>query len=103
MCILQLISIILSFLSDAKVIHLMKGINNIFKPKGRLSSKQLKAEEIFHIIEVNTGVENVFVRVSTSLFVFNFSTNLNNMSSLFRVTKAQVIGRKSDPHAHQDL
>jgi hypothetical protein len=44
------------FLSDGKVIHLMKGLNNVFKPKGKQSTKQLKAEEIFHVIEVGVSL-----------------------------------------------
>ncbi|CAB4010893.1 Hypothetical predicted protein [Paramuricea clavata] len=38
-----------------KVIHLMKGLNNVFKPKGKQSTKQLKAKEIFHVIEGDEG------------------------------------------------
>lgn len=48
--------ITLSFVVDAKVIHIMKGINNIFRPKGKSSSKLMKVDEIFHIIEVTIGI-----------------------------------------------
>ena len=41
-----------TYLADGKVIHLIKGINSIFKSKGNISSKQIKAQEIFHVIEV---------------------------------------------------
>ena len=56
---------------DATILHLMKGINNIFRPKGKLSSKLMKTDEISHIIEVNIGVRNCnCIKVSTSLCMY---------------------------------
>ena len=37
---------------ECKVVHLLSGVNNIFRSKSKLSSKQGRAD-IFHVVEVS--------------------------------------------------